>query len=776
MILTEEPHQAKLSHLAATVALVEASATDDSRGEGDDGNPKVQGDGRNLACVIFTSGSTGRAKGVMVTHSSLENAALAWDELYRLRQPPLRHLQAAAFSFDVFTGDWIRALTTGGTLVACPRESLLDPAALIALIRREGIGFMELVPVVAEVLADELERRGDSLASVRILAVGSDTVSQRLYRRLARLVGSRGRVVNSYGLTEATIDSTCYEGMPGDGDVDRDAESRVPIGLSLAGTRAYVLDGRMAPIPMGAVGELYIGGRGVARGYANNASRTAERFLPDPFDETGGARLYRTGDLARWRPDGNLEHLGRLDRQIKIRGVRIEPAEIEAALGLHPSVSQAVIAVRDSGCGRRRLAAYVVRADAETGDGDAREPSAPELRGWLRERLPEPMVPATILFVETLPLLPSGKIDHAALAAFDAGNETLEAHHLPPRTAAETILTGITAELLGRDEIGIEEDFFELGIDSILGIQLIARARMAGLRLSPAQLFRHPTIAMLASAAKQEPANQHPPIDTFPSISPFEVAAGDIDRAAVEAELACKGGIEDLYPLTSVQEGMLFHTFTDPEAGLYVEEFRCRLQGTLNFDMFREAWRRLVARHPVLRSAFRWSRAGRPYQVVHRVAEPPLDFHDLRDLAGSRQSSQIELGLQNDRRAGLNVAVPPLMRLALYQTSDRTHELIWRIHHVIVDGWCLSILLGEVLDLYEGLLQGLEPLLPPAVRFVITLPGSCARIFRERKPTGASRSGASHRRLHWALTDARSNHWATHLNRSRSGKLCCRPS
>ena len=378
VILTEQPHHARLSGLAATVALAEVDATDGSSDEGDDGNPEVPVHGRNLACVIFTSGSTGRAKGVMVTHSSLENAALAWDELYRLRQPPLRHLQAAAFSFDVFTGDWIRALTTGGTLVACPRESLLDPAALIALIRRERIGFMELVPVVAEVLADELERQGENLASVRILAVGSDTVSHRLYRRLARLVGARGRVVNSYGLTEATIDSTCYEGLPGDGNGDSDADSRVPIGLSLAGTRAYVLDGRMEPVPMGAVGELYIGGRGVARGYANDASRTAERFLPDPFDETGGARLYRTGDLARWRPDGNLEHLGRVDRQIKIRGVRIEPAEIETALGRHPKVGQAVIAVRDSGRGRRNLVAYVVRATgAVTGDGDAREPSCP---------------------------------------------------------------------------------------------------------------------------------------------------------------------------------------------------------------------------------------------------------------------------------------------------------------------------------------------------------------------------------------------------------------
>ena len=395
VLLTEESEITRLSGLVTTVALVEPAES--AGGETGDENPNVRIDRDNLACLIYTSGSTGRAKGVMVTHSSLENAALAWDQLYRLRQPPLRHLQAAAFSFDVFTGDWIRALTTGGTLVACPRETLLDPATMVALIRREQIEFMELVPVVAELLADELERQGEQLSGVRILAVGSDTVSLRLYERLGGLVGPRGRVVNSYGLTETTIDSTCFEGSPGDGDGA--ADLRVPIGVPLAGTRAYVLDRRMEPVPIGAVGELYIGGRGVARGYANDASRTAARFLPDPFDESGGARLYRTGDLARWRPDGNIEHLGRVDRQIKIRGVRIEPAEIETALGRHPSITQAVVDLRDSGPGRRSLVAYVVLA-ADAGNGNPRERTVPELRGWLRERLPEPMVPATITFVE----------------------------------------------------------------------------------------------------------------------------------------------------------------------------------------------------------------------------------------------------------------------------------------------------------------------------------------------------------------------------------------
>ena len=295
---------------------------------------------------------------------------------------------------------------------------------------------------------------------------------------------------------------------------------------------------------------------------------------------------------------------------------------------------------------------------------------------------------------------------------------------MPPRTAAETILTGITAELLGRDEIGIEEDFFELGIDSILGIQLIARARVAGLRLSPCELFRHPTIAML-EAAEQEPASEHSPIDSFPSTSPFELAAGDIDLAAVEAELACTGGIEDLYPLTSVQEGMLFHTFTDPaRRDCTWRNFAvgCKARSTSTSSARRGAgWWRGTPRcglHSAGRGPAGLTRSctARPN---HRSISTISAIWPVRD-----NGRQIEADLQNDRQAGLNVAVPPLMHLALYQTGDQTHELIWRIHHVIVNGWCLSILLGEVLDLYEGCART-GATSPPAARFVITLPGSC---------------------------------------------------
>ena len=254
----------------------------------------------------------------------------AWEHSYELCQPPLRHLQAAGFAFDVFTGDWVRALTTGGTLVACPRPVLLDPAAARRLIRRERIDCLELVPALADVLASHLERQGENLGGVRLLAVGSDTVRRRLYRRLCRLVGPGGRVVNSYGLTEATIDSTCWGGALEDLEAE---DGPVPIGRPLSGTRTYILDGQGELAPVGVVGELYVGGSGVARGYVGSPRQTAERFVPDPNGDPG-SRMYATGDRARWRAEGVLELLGRRDGQLKVRGFRVELAEVEAAIGV----------------------------------------------------------------------------------------------------------------------------------------------------------------------------------------------------------------------------------------------------------------------------------------------------------------------------------------------------------------------------------------------------------------------------------------------------------
>ena len=335
-------------------------------------------------------------------------------------------------------------LTTGGTLVACSRETRLDSAALADLIRRERVESVEIVPVLAEALASHLEGRGETLNGVKLLAVGGDKVSAGLYRRLVALVGSAGRVVNSYGLTEATVDNTFFEGTISDDGPD----SGVPIGRPMPGTSAYVLDRWLELVPPGITGELYLGDWGVARGYLGSPRLTAERFIPDPFGGQG-SRLYRTGDLARWRPDGTLECLGRVDDQIKIRGFRVELGEIESCLAAHPALRETAVAAHEDGTGELRLAGYVVvRAGHD-------QPTAAELRAWLLERLPEYMVPAAFVPLGTLPQSPSGKVDRKALPAPRLTQANLAAQYVPPRGPIEEAVAEMCAELVGIEARGL---------------------------------------------------------------------------------------------------------------------------------------------------------------------------------------------------------------------------------------------------------------------------------------------------------------------------------
>jgi amino acid adenylation domain-containing protein len=473
----------------------------DDDGEGAPGSqPPIAVASGNLAYVIYTSGSTGRPKGVMVEHASLVEAAGAWEACYGLG-PGLRHLQAAGFGFDVFTGDWVRALTTGGTLVSCPREALLDPSALAALLRTERIDCVELVPAVAEALASELERTGATLDPLRLLVVGSDTLQSDLFERLRRLAGPTARVVNSYGLTEATIDSTFFEEA---GSSSVAAGGTAPIGRPFGSTRVYVLDAWQGPLPAGVAGELYIGGGGVARGYRGRAEATAVRFVPDPYGQPG-SRLYRTGDRGRWRRDGVLELLGRTDHQVKVRGVRIELGEVEAAVRRHPAVREAVVAAREDARGTRRLVAYVVpRPGAEL------ELGLVDLRRYLQQTLPEPMIPSALVRLESLPLSANGKVDRGLLP--EPGPTPLEAAaaYVAPRTPLEETLARVWAEVLELERVGVHDSFFDLGGHSLQSVRLVARLTTALSRpVSVKMVFQAPTVAAMAEMLERHVPPAH---------------------------------------------------------------------------------------------------------------------------------------------------------------------------------------------------------------------------------------------------------------------------
>ncbi|HEU0076897.1 MAG TPA: amino acid adenylation domain-containing protein, partial [Longimicrobiaceae bacterium] len=384
----------------------------------------------NLAYVVYTSGTTGRPKGVQVEHRSWVNAYYAWEEDYGLRPGPTVHLQMASFSFDVFGGDLMRALGSGGMLVPVPMDALLDPPALYALMRRHRVDTAEFVPAVLRALAAHLRETGERMDFMRLLIAGSDAWYVREHDEIRALCAPSTRCVNGYGVAEATVDSSFYEG----GAAERGADAMVPIGRPYQNTRLYVLDGRLQPSSPGVPGELFIGGAGVARGYLGRPALTAEKFVPDPFSGAPGARMYRTGDRARWLEDGNAEFLGRADHQVKLRGFRIEPAEVAAQLLEHPAVREAVVAVREDRPGERRLVAYVVP------DAGA-EPAAAELHAHLAGRLPDYMVPSAFVVMERLPLTPNGKVDRGALPAPEGG--AVDEGFAAPRTPTEEALAAI---------------------------------------------------------------------------------------------------------------------------------------------------------------------------------------------------------------------------------------------------------------------------------------------------------------------------------------------
>jgi acyl-CoA synthetase (AMP-forming)/AMP-acid ligase II/acyl carrier protein len=392
----------------------------------------------------------------------------------------------ASLSFDVFSGDLVRALCSGAALVIVPQELLFAPSALHALIELEQIDAAEFVPVVLRELMEHLENSGGSLQGLRLLAAGSDSWYNHEYARVRRLCGPSTRVVNSYGLTEATIDSTYFDGSLSDASGD----ALVPLGRAFPNTEILLLDRLLQPVPVGVAAELFVGGLGLARGYLHRPDLTAERFVPHPYSTVPGARLYRTGDLARYLADGTLELLGRIDQQVKLRGHRIELAEVEAVLSAHVEVTDAVAIVREDRRGDRRLVAYVVMPGASV--------TVAQLRQQLRETMPDYMVPTAIVRLDALPLTPNGKVDRSALPAPD-GERLSDEAFVAPKSATEQRLVAIWSEVLRVDQVGVNDNFFDLGGHSRLVVQLHGRIRSAmGVDISVLDLFRHPTVAALA--------------------------------------------------------------------------------------------------------------------------------------------------------------------------------------------------------------------------------------------------------------------------------------
>jgi amino acid adenylation domain-containing protein len=473
LVMTKEETRERLAGLGARTICLDMEQGTIVRESQE--NPDSGVTAQNLAYVIFTSGSTGRPKGVMVEHGGLCNHVAVLIDRCDM-QPESRLLLSASLSFDAGTAQIFRTLCAGATLQLAADEGLLDGPRLIQLVRDKRITQLNMPPSALTVLPVE------ELPAVQVITVGGEVCPVDLAARWA----PGRRFLNVYGPTEATIGSTLFE--------YEGSDQRLPIGRPVANKQVYLLDAHLQPVPVGLPGELYIGGVGLARGYLNRPDLTAEKFIPSPFSREPGARLYRTGDLARYRPDGNIEFLGRLDHQLKIRGFRVELGEIEAALGQHLAVQQAVVLAPDEGARERRLVAYVVASHLPA-------PTVSELRAFLKPKLPDYMIPSAFVFLQALPLSPSGKVDRHALPVPGPARPELEEGLVLPRTPVEEVLAEIWTQVLGLEEVGVHDDFFDLGGHSLLATQVISRLHDTfGIELPLRNLFETPTIAALADS------------------------------------------------------------------------------------------------------------------------------------------------------------------------------------------------------------------------------------------------------------------------------------
>ncbi len=630
----------------------------------------------NLAYIIYTSGSTGKSKGVMIEHSSLVNAYFAWEKIYQLRTNATCHLQMASFSFDVFSGDLIRALCSGRKLVLCPRDLLLSPQELYSLMRKEKVDCAEFVPVVLRNLIQYLDSSQQRLDFMRLLICGSDSWSGGEYQNFLRFCSPQTRLINSFGLTEATIDSSYFETTAKNLPVDQ----LVPIGRSFPNTELYILDKHLQPVPIGVPGELYISGVGLARGYINRPELTAEKFIPNPFERSKFNRLYKTGDLVRYLSDGNIEFLKRIDYQVKIRGFRIEIGEIEATITQHPAVREAAIALREEIPGDKRLVAYVVPLSADI--------SALVLRSFLKAKLPDYMIPAFFVMLQELPLTPNGKIDRRALPTPDTTQLQLEEKISVPLTLVEEMLAGIWAEVLGIKKVGIHNNFFELGGHSLLATRVISHIRKAlKVELPLRCLFESPTVAELAKEVERT------------------------TKAGLQLELPTIEHVSRLskIPLSFAQQRLWFLEQLQPNNTAY-NIFDCvRVVGSLNIPALQESLNEIVRRHEILRTTFTVEN-GQPVQIIAPTLTLTVPVVDLSQFPDPQREAQ-KLG---DQEAEKPFALDrdPLLRVTLLQLGKADYVVVLTMHHIISDGWSTGVLIQELAALYEAFCLGKPSPLP----------------------------------------------------------------
>ena len=666
--------------------LDEALASD-----GQDRRPALAFDTAWPAYVIYTSGSTGRPKGVVVTHANVVRLFGATEGWFGFGSGDVWTLfHSCAFDFSVWE-IW-GALLYGGRLEVVPYWVSRSPEAFLELLEREQVTVLSQTPSAFR----QLQRieAGDPdprPLALRWVIFGGEAMEPRsLASWTARRGAARPRLINMYGITETTVHVT-YRPVREE-DVAGTAAS--VIGVPIPDLSVHVLDARGLPVPPGVAGELLVGGLGVATGYLGRPELTAERFVPDRFRGEPGARLYRSGDLGRWSAVGELEYLGRIDHQVKLRGFRIELGEIEAALVGQPAIADATVLIREDAPGERRLVAYVVAAAGAAVD-------RAELRAHLAARLPEYMVPGAIVELPSLPMTQNGKVDRKALPPPRAERPDLASGFVRPRSETEEVLAGIWAQALGIDRVGAEDNFFALGGDSILSLRVVGLAGERGLSVSLPEIFQHQTLAELAAAVGRTAADDVAPTEPFSLVT--------------EADRALLPDLEDAYPLAMLQAGMLYHMALLPEDPPYLNVDSWHVRGRFEREPFFEAVRRVVARHPVLRTSFALEGFSEPLQQVHRTAELSIVVEDLKEHPEEVQEGIIDRLVRSEKVRPFPLSAAPQLRFHVHLRAADRFQFTLTENHAIFDGWSLHSTLAEIFELYFALLAGRGPAVEPPV-------------------------------------------------------------
>ncbi|MEY9345897.1 amino acid adenylation domain-containing protein [Bradyrhizobium japonicum] len=618
--------------------------------------PSIEPD--RLAYILFTSGSTGEPKGVMITHRGLANYLRWVGKTYASR--PLDAPLHTSIAFDLTLTSLFTPLLSGGRL-------LIQPSAVGA----QSSELVKLTPSHMRMIAADDE----TAAATRPFAfvVGGEAL---FIEDISPWRGTGVEIFNEYGPTEATVGCCVHQVSSAD-----PSHGPVPIGRPMAGFHLHILDRNLAPVPQGFAGELYIAGAGLARGYLAQPGLTASQFLPDPL-RPAGSRMYRTGDQVLLRDDGRIEYLGRIDAQIKLRAWRIEPVEIETVLREHPQVREAAVLLHDDKQSGQRLVGYLVGDDIDLDD----------LRLHAEARLPAYMVPVSFVVLAAFPVTANGKLDRAALPGSASQLDLAKAREL--LSGHEEIVAAVFANVLGVSEVGAGENFFARGGDSIRAVKTVALLRDRGVHTTVADLFRNPTVRALA---QQVAGSDRAPV----SVPPFYGVAPE-DRARLPDSLS------DAYPLSQLQEGMIYHRELAPGAAVYHDISSFHLRAPLKLPLLRQALAAMVSRHPTLRTRFDFLNFSGPLQLVEAAAQIGLDVEDLSGLSTSAQEAEIDAFMAREKQRSFDLSRLPLVRFYLHIRGEDEWQLSLGFHHAILDGWSEASMLTEMFHHYLSLVRGKE--------------------------------------------------------------------